>query len=152
MIAGVLDDNLRKKIMENKMNISDRLCGAGILIILAPCLLTACGGGGSSSRSSISSDDGGATITLAGLTLSGTDLDQIFDPNLFNYTASGSFFLASTTITPVADTSDPTSSITVDGVAVASGSPSQPINLNPGNNTIIVTVHSPPVDRHADGP
>jgi hypothetical protein len=121
--------------MENKMNILDRLRGAGILIILATCLLSACGGGNSSGRS----DDGGASTTLAGLTLSGTHLDQIFDPNLFNYTAGGSFLLASTAITPVADTS---SSITVDGVAVISGSPSQPINLNPGNNTIVVTVTS----------
>ncbi len=97
--------------------------------------LVACGGGGSG---------GGDTPTLSvnadltTLTLSAGTLDQIFDSAQLNYTATVSFLTASTQVT--ATVSDAGATLTINGVAVASGVLSNAIALVEGGNPITIVV------------
>ncbi|WP_160397324.1 cadherin-like beta sandwich domain-containing protein [Paenibacillus sp. MMS18-CY102] len=75
---------------------------------------------------------------LSGLTLSNGTLSPSFTKSTTNYTASVTNSVYSVTVTPAVNDSNAT--VTVDGLAVASGSGSQPINLNVGSNTISVEV------------
>ena len=80
-------------------------------------------------------------VPLNGLTLSTGTLKPVFDPATTSYTAFAANLTTSITITPTV--SDPTATITVNGTAVASGSPSGAIALNIGPNTVtIVTTAS----------
>jgi outer membrane protein OmpA-like peptidoglycan-associated protein len=65
-------------------------------------------------------------------------LTPVFASGTLAYTASVTNAVASVTVTPT--TSDPGSTVTVDGLAVASGSPSAPIALAVGTNSITVFV------------
>jgi hypothetical protein len=72
------------------------------------------------------------------MVLSGVVLDQIFQSNLTNYTATVSQLRSTTTVT--ATPSDPDATITVNGIAAAAGVASAEITLNQGDNTITVVV------------
>lgn len=76
--------------------------------------------------------------SLAGLTLGAADLDQVFQSNSFSYSATVSYALASTTVIPT--TNDANATVTVNGVAVVSGSASGSIPLAEGDNVITVVV------------
>ncbi len=76
--------------------------------------------------------------SLGSLSLEKGVLLPAFSPVVVTYAASVPNTAATITVTPVAENA--TSTITVNGVAVASGSPSAPLNLNVGNNTISVVV------------
>jgi len=75
---------------------------------------------------------------LAALSLSVGSLLPVFSPALADYTAVVHNSVASVTVTPVVAQSAAT--VTVNGSAVSSGSPSAPVNLNVGGNTITVLV------------
>ena len=76
--------------------------------------------------------------SLSDLTLFAAALDQIFQSNNFSYSATVSYAIASTTVTPT--TNDANATVTVNGTAVASGNPSGSIALAEGDNTINVVV------------
>ncbi|MDH3275240.1 MAG: cadherin-like beta sandwich domain-containing protein [Gammaproteobacteria bacterium] len=61
-----------------------------------------------------------------------------FEPGTFDYSATVQFFTAHTQVE--AWTSDTNATITVNGSVVASGSPSDPIALSEGSNTVLVRV------------
>ena len=77
--------------------------------------------------------------TLADLALSADDLDQAFQSDQYDYTATVSFLTTATTVTPT--TTDAAATVSVNGVAVTSGSASAPIPLAVGDSilTVIVT-------------
>ena len=77
------------------------------------------------------------THGLTSLTLTGTSLDQPFEPQRFYYTAKGNCF------TQIQVTATPTvasSTLSVNGVAATPDEPSQPISLSMGDNSIDVAV------------
>jgi len=76
--------------------------------------------------------------TLSNLVLSAGTLTPAFASGTTSYTAGVANGTTSITVTPTAN--DPTSTITVNGTAVASGNASGPIALNVGTNTITVVV------------
>lgn len=98
--------------------------------------LVSCGGQDSSPVSS-SGPVVSNPASLTALTLSGGRLNPAFDPSVTNYST---MFIGtnSLTLTPTA----PNQTITVNGVPVASGSPSAPIALPPGSSTITILVTS----------
>ena len=100
-------------------------------------LFAACGGGSSPTAPlapSLSNDSG-----VTGIVLSNVALDQIFQTNLLNYTATVPPIDSTTTVT--ARLSDANATMTVNGIAVASGEESGKISLHQGsNNTNIITV------------
>ncbi len=71
---------------------------------------------------------------LSSLTASVGTLSPAFSPVVYTYEATVPYTTMSTTLTPTAD--DATETLTVNGVPVASGSPSGAIALNVGSNTI----------------
>ncbi|MDH4081326.1 MAG: cadherin-like beta sandwich domain-containing protein [Nitrospira sp.] len=75
--------------------------------------------------------------SLTALTLSSGQLNPAFDPMVTSYST---MFIGTNNLllTPIA----PDQTITVNGAAVASGSPSAPISLPPGTTTIPITVTS----------
>ncbi|WP_273793303.1 autotransporter domain-containing protein [Brucella anthropi] len=75
---------------------------------------------------------------LTGLSPSLGKLDPVFDATTFGYAVAVANSVASLTLTPTAD--DPNTTITVNGVAVASGSASQPLALAIGTTEIPVVV------------
>ncbi len=75
---------------------------------------------------------------LSGLTLSAGTLSPTFSSGTLNYTASIANSVNSTTITPAL--SDTSARMTVNGVTVASGSPSGAMSLAVGANTINTVV------------
>jgi hypothetical protein len=75
---------------------------------------------------------------LAGLACSSGNLNPNFTSNTTSYTVNVPNTVTSLTLTPTV--SDPTASVTVNGTAVVSGSPSAAIALNVGTNTINVVV------------
>nr|WP_294942880.1 cadherin-like beta sandwich domain-containing protein [uncultured Mucilaginibacter sp.] len=75
---------------------------------------------------------------LAGITLSAGTLDQVFTPGTHSYTTTISNADAGITVTP--NTSDGTATVTVNHVAVASGTASNTIPLTVGTNTIDIEV------------
>lgn len=76
--------------------------------------------------------------SLSGLTISAGSLDQIFQSSLLSYTATVSFTVSSSTVTPT--TSDANATVTVNGTPVISGNASGSILLTVGDNTIPVVV------------
>ena len=72
------------------------------------------------------------------LSLSAGDFDQIFQPAQTDYTATVSLLRSTTTVT--ATPSDPNTTITVNGAAVAAGSLSAKISLNEGSSSITAMV------------
>lgn len=75
---------------------------------------------------------------LAGLTLSGAPLNEVFFPALFSYSAAVANEISSVRVTPIAD--DPQASVAVNGTTVISGSASGPIALSEGENAITIEV------------
>ena len=99
-------------------------------------LLAACGGGGGGGGNN-SPADGAA---LADIELSAGALDQVFQSGQFDYTSTVGYLATMTTVTPT--TVDAAASVTVNGVAVSTGSASDPIPLDVGMNapiSIVVT-------------
>ena len=76
--------------------------------------------------------------TLADLALSAGDLDQAFQSDQYDYTATVGFLTTATTVTPT--TTDAAATVSVNGVDVVSGSASAPIPLVVGENTLTVIV------------
>ena len=74
--------------------------------------------------------------TLSNIALSGTMVSPVFDSATLSYTATVPNGTTSITVTPTL--TDPYGAITVNGVAVASGTASSAIALNIGPNTITV--------------
>ena len=81
-----------------------------------------------------------SNAALGNLAISGGTLNPGFAGATNSYTASVANGITSITVTPT--TADPTATVTVDGVAVASGTASNPITLSPGSNAITVVVTS----------
>jgi gliding motility-associated-like protein len=79
-----------------------------------------------------------ANADLAALVLSSGTLSPIFAPSTTSYTASVGNAITSITLTPTV--SDPTSTVRVNGITVASGSASATIPLAVGSNTITTVV------------
>ena len=77
---------------------------------------------------------------LVGLAPSSGTLSPSFSSNVFSYTASATYLTTNITLTPTV--ADATAGVTVNGTAVASGSPSGLINLSVGTNPITVSVIS----------
>ena len=77
-------------------------------------------------------------VVLANLTISSGSLAPNFSGTTFSYASAVGNAVTSLTVT--ATTSDPTNTITIDGVATGSGTPSAPISLNVGANVITVVV------------
>ena len=90
-------------------------------------LLAGCGGGGPQ-----------ASATLASLTLSYGELDQPFQATVTEYTAAAPFLIASLRVVPVV--TDAAATVTVGGVGVGSGEPSQAVTLAEGDTVIEVVV------------
>jgi subtilase family serine protease len=76
--------------------------------------------------------------TLNSLTISSGTLSPGFNSNTISYTDSVANNVLSVTVTPLAN--NPTSTIKVNGVSVATGTASQTIVLTPGPNTITIIV------------
>ena len=78
------------------------------------------------------------SVNLSNLTTSAGTLLPAFNTDTTSYTVNVSYDTTSLTVTPTAQ--DGTAAITVNSQSVASGQPSQAINLNIGNNTVTVVV------------
>ena len=76
--------------------------------------------------------------TLSSLALSAGSLTPAFASGTTSYTASASYAVASTTVTPTV--AQPSSTVTVNGTTVVSGSASSSIPLTVGTNTVTVVV------------
>jgi gliding motility-associated-like protein len=79
-----------------------------------------------------------SNANLYGLLRSSGAISPAFTADTTSYTGSVTNVISSMTVTPTA--ADPNATITVDGVAVASGTASQSIPLNVGPNTITIVV------------
>ena len=76
--------------------------------------------------------------TLASLSLSAGTLNPTFSPSTNNYKAPVGADVNVITVTPTV--TDPKATVTVNGAAVVSGTPSANIPLSTGNNTITIVV------------
>ena len=110
-----------------------RLVACGLLSIVSACSGSSGGGVEVPPPPPPSSD-----ADLTNLSLSAGDFDQIFQPAQTDYTATVSLLRSTTTVT--ATPSDPNTTITVNGAAVAAGSPSAKISLNEGSSGITAMV------------
>ncbi|WP_436135403.1 IPTL-CTERM sorting domain-containing protein [Acidovorax sp. LjRoot129] len=81
---------------------------------------------------------GSGDANLSALALSGGSISPAFAPSTTGYTMSIAAATASITVTPTVN--EPNAAVTVNGVAVASGSPSGVIAMNTGANTVTVVV------------
>jgi gliding motility-associated-like protein len=81
------------------------------------------------------------SVVLANLTISSGSLAPDFLGTIFSYASAVAN--ATTSLTVTATTSDPTNTITINGVQTGSGTPSAPISLNVGANLITVIVSAP---------
>ena len=79
-----------------------------------------------------------SNASMSSLTLSSGSLSPTFASGTTSYTASVANSVSSITVTPTV--SDVAATVEVNGTPATSGSPSDAINLNPGSNTISVTV------------
>jgi hypothetical protein len=77
---------------------------------------------------------------LSALSLSAGELDQVFQPGQFSYSAAFAYLISSTTLTAVS--ADAGASITVNGATADSGSATDVIELSEGSNMIEVIVTS----------
>ena len=73
-----------------------------------------------------------ADVSLSGLTISAGDLMPLFDPAIADYNVAVAHSLASVMVTPTANSAIRGATITVNGVAVDSGSASEAIDLRAG--------------------
>ncbi|MEJ2405992.1 MAG: cadherin-like beta sandwich domain-containing protein [Candidatus Thiodiazotropha sp.] len=105
-----------------------------IAIALLTLILSGCGGGNGTEDDSAASSD----ASLAGLTLTGATLDQLFQPSQGAYSASVGFLQARVILKPEA--TDAGATIQVNGTQIASGNSSVLIELTEGTNLISVTV------------
>jgi len=106
-----------------------------LVACLSGCLGSGGGGGGGGGNNGVPDTN----ADLSDLTLSTGPLDQVFQANQVRYTATVGFLAASTTVTPTTD--DANATVTVNGVAVTSGTASGLIALDEGpNNEISVIV------------
>jgi hypothetical protein len=105
-----------------------------IAIALLTLILSGCGGGDGTEDDSAASSD----ASLAGLTLTGATLDQLFQPSQGAYSASVGFLQARVILKPEA--TDAGATIQVNGTQIASGNSSVLIELTEGTNLISVTV------------
>ena len=120
------------------MNGFSRIALCAALLAMA---LGGCGGSGKSSRLTgndteprvISSD-----ASLAQMQVSATDLDQLFQSTIYDYTGVASYLSRTTTITAVP--TDANATFVVNGIEGSRDEPSDPIDLLEGSNTITVTV------------
>jgi Cadherin-like beta sandwich domain/FG-GAP repeat len=104
--------------------------------LMLAALLAACGGGGGGGGNN---NAPAGPAALADLELSAGALDQAFQSSQFDYTSTVGYLATATTVTPT--TADSAATVTVNGVAVPSGSASDPIPLAVGaNNKIILVV------------
>lgn len=94
--------------------------------------------GGTSNSANVIFTTSGFNADLASLALSAGSLQPNFSPRITSYAANVSSTTSSITVTPTAAT--PTSTVTVNGAPVASGTASLPIFLMPGSNLITVLV------------
>jgi hypothetical protein len=90
------------------------------------------------SVSDISKGPTSTAATLSALSLSVGVVGPTFDPYQLSYSASVLNSISAITVTPV--TANLTDTITVNGILTTSGSPSAPINLTVGSNTISIVV------------
>lgn len=81
-----------------------------------------------------------ASAGLASLSLSAASLNEAFDPNRFSYTAELGCYVEAIGVTAGLDQEK--ASLTVNGQATAPGTPSAPVALSMGDNTITVQVTS----------
>ena len=81
------------------------------------------------------------SVVLANLTISSGSLAPDFLSTVFSYASAVAN--ATTSLTVTATTSDPTNTITINGVQTGSGTPSAPIQLSVGANLITVVVSAP---------
>jgi hypothetical protein len=79
-----------------------------------------------------------SNASLSGLVLNDAVLAPLFSSGNLNYTANVSNATASVTVTPTAE--DGNATVKVNNIPVVSGSPSSPISLDPGSNTISIVV------------
>lgn len=79
-----------------------------------------------------------ANADLSSLTISSGSLNPAFTPGIPSYTTTVANSIASLTITPT--TADPAATMTVNGVQLASGSPSSALPLSVGQNSIAILV------------
>ncbi|MES9854773.1 MAG: cadherin-like beta sandwich domain-containing protein [Candidatus Thiodiazotropha sp. L084R] len=101
-------------------------------------LLSGCGGGSSSSDEDITG--GSSDASLSGFTVDGIALDQSFQSDQLNYSASVDFSQDAITLSPVATDSGAT--ILVNDVEVVSDSASAAVTLAVGQNLIEIVVTS----------
>ena len=79
-----------------------------------------------------------ANDALSGIVISSGTLVPTFNFSTYSYNNSIVNSVSSITITPTS--ADPSAGITINGVSVTSGSPSNSINMNVGDNTITIIV------------
>jgi hypothetical protein len=108
------------------------LLGLLCLVVMQGCGGDGGGGGG------IDPPPPSSNARLAALSLSAADLDQVFQPGTTDYSATVSLLISTTTVTPATD--DANASVTVNGTQVVSGTASEDITLNEGDNTITLVV------------
>ncbi len=110
------------------------------VVIMSLLLLSLSGCGGGSGNSNSGEDDAGTSsdVILSGFTLSGASLDQPFQPDQLNYSASVDFSQDSITLIP--ETTDAEAIIRVNGYEVKAGETSAAIALAVGQNQIDIVV------------
>jgi len=109
---------------------------AGLLLVVQ---LSGCGGGGGGGGGGSSGVVTPSSVaTLADLDLAPGVLDQVFQSSQPDYTATVGFLSPTLTVTPV--TTDAAATVTVNGLAVSSGSATAPIPLAIGQNLINVDI------------
>ncbi len=100
-----------------------------LLLLSCTIFFSGCGGDGA---------NGGAYIYLSDLTVSSRTLTPLFNQSTISYTVEVDYDVSSITVTPtIAGVGE---AVTVQGQAVTSGTASQPINLDVGQNTITIMV------------
>ena len=108
----------------------------GVYIVLAGDISSFYGGSGAYRLTKTAGAS--ANSNLSNLSLSQGALNPAFASGTLNYTAS--IVSATNTITLTPTLADPTATVAVNGVTVASGTPSQSMTLNVGTNPITVVV------------
>lgn len=81
-----------------------------------------------------------ANANLSGLTVSAGSWDAVFSADVTSYTVNVGNHVSQITVTPT--TAHPAASVTVNDKAFNSGSASDAININVGNNTVLVKVRA----------
>ncbi|MCZ6657373.1 MAG: cadherin-like beta sandwich domain-containing protein [Gammaproteobacteria bacterium] len=101
----------------------------GLMLVV----VVGCGGGGGSNRATLSNN-----ANLSGLSVSDGTLNPTFAFGTLSYTSDVAFSVAQVTVT--ATTSDNRATVTVNGAATGSGTPSAPIALAVGDTDLTAVV------------